>query len=329
MLDLSQPMQQDWETLKTTLINSYTALEQSDESALLAFNLSADGSSIAPPGQLDQEHEMNFTNDEGALINLIGDLTIPENATAPLHQALSKALHLTATAASHQPRAILLITNGRDTANNETLALREAQEAQLPIYVIAAGEQPDTSFLQQLAGFTGGRYYPPEKPVHEALTEIISQLKQTYRLEYTSPTPPDNALHTLSIATRTTAGNSNVSLEFRAYYPLDPLIAEISATSPDWPAPIILGSLASARGLITLQPKVLARGPIHSLNYIESARIAPRHVQIIYNNHHYIIRKLTTAHMARLNGRDFLRQPLADGDRLEMGDHILIFRQIT
>lgn len=203
-LDISGSMQgQPLSDAQQAATRFLDRLTPSDRAALLAFADTVD----LTPGQLNPQRERAFSPDKASLIDLIANLTA-EGAT-PLYDAAFKAVRLTA----QEPignRAVLLLTDGRDedgaggagsaVANAES-AIREANQANIPIFVIALGSEIDRSYLQRLALETGGTYQ--ETPNSAELTTLFQNvadlLKQQYVLTYESALPADGQTHRLSV----------------------------------------------------------------------------------------------------------------------------------
>jgi Mg-chelatase subunit ChlD len=297
VVDISQAMRDTLATLKTAITNLYGILEQSDESGIIAFSLLADGTAVnlgEPFPQLHPNREMAFTNDEGALINLANGLTVEESAGAPLYDALLKGIRMTAAQARYERRAVVLMTAGSDVNRNghapgsnvanADIAINEAQQLAIPVFAIGIGDQDGSSFLQGAATSSGGRYYhvADAGQTNQALADVVAQLKQSYRLHYTSAQAPDDTIHSLTVAVQTTLGAAEATVEYKARYPVTPVAREVTVVRPGQ-EPLPLEALTAVKGVVTIQPDVVAREAITAVNYyidgsqtaIFSARQAP------------------------------------------------------
>jgi hypothetical protein len=277
-----------FEELKTAVINLYPVLEPADSSGLFLVSLREDGSGVSmgpSVSQIDTNHERGFTNDEGALINLINAQSLDENAGSPLYDAIVKATRFTASQAEHERRAILLISDGIDTNRERTgsgsnfataeTALAEVQQLGVPIFTVGWGSQINAGYLQQLANATGAGYLQAASPDAPAqyLAAIIGQLKQSYRLSYRSQIMSDNNLHDVTVSF---ANEDNAApLQFRAYHPQEPQLRAITAVLPGGSAPITLSELTEVQGSVQLQPAIAARGEIRAVNYyLDGSQVA-------------------------------------------------------
>ncbi|HEX6385375.1 MAG TPA: FHA domain-containing protein [Anaerolineae bacterium] len=297
VVDLSESMRDDLPRLKDSLISLYDILEQIDESGVIAFSLRADGTGVSlaePFPQLDPMREMTFTNDEGALINLVHSLAIEEGDGAPVYDALVKGVRMAAVQARHERRAVILITDGSDAdrngnppgsnkANAET-AVREARQLSIPIFTVGIGPEADATFLEWAAANSGGAYWnvADANQVAPALATITAQLRQTYRLQYTASPPADDAIHAVTVGVRTDSATAEVTVEYKARYPIVPLVREVMA-GRQRQALQSLPALGTVKGTVIIEPDIVARGNVSAVNYyvdenqtaVFSAREAP------------------------------------------------------
>ncbi len=276
VLDSSGPMQPVFNDVRTAVINSYSTLDLTDQSGLLAFETAVNLDEPFP--QLNPQRELTFTNDGGALINLLNTLSPTENSATPLYDALLKGVRLTEIAAPTERRAVIVITNGVDQlpgssgsgstrAGSDTI-IQIARDQQIALFPIGLGGGVDTGLLQDMAAQTGGKFFPvaDASGITPAIGEVVRQLKQSYRLVYNAATEADNGLHELQVVAQTPQGVAQAAVSFKAYYPLTPVLrgvtvlAEDGATYAAENAPPLLGS-------VTITPDIVARGGLTAVTY--------------------------------------------------------------
>jgi len=287
VLDVSGPMQGLMPQVNTAVSNLYLALDQTDESAVITFASYADGTTVNVDNLqvLDPLREWGFTSDEGALQNLINAQRINPNAGTPLYDAVYKGVRLTASQAANTRRAIILLTNGADTSGgegtngsliaNENIVIEEARDFDVPIFTIGIGENVDTAFLQRAAILTGGTFNQVANRTvpDDALAAVVYQLKQAYRVTATAVTPPDNALHPLSITVSSSAGIGMETVDFQAFYPAIPQILDTQLRLANGEL-LSLENVRSANGTLTLMPQVVSRYPLTEVNYyVDDAQV--------------------------------------------------------
>jgi len=128
-----------------------------------------------------------LTPDRQLLSESIDRLTPGGNTS--LYDAIAQGL----TQLSLSPggtRALVVLTDGNDTASERLLSDDVAQAVQLavPIYAIGLGSDADTKVLQQFATETGGHYYsaPTGKDLTDAFRQISHQLGAEYQVSWLS-----------------------------------------------------------------------------------------------------------------------------------------------
>ncbi|KAA3664086.1 MAG: VWA domain-containing protein [Chloroflexi bacterium] len=280
VLDVSGPMQGIMPQVQTAVSNLYLALDQTDESAVITFAAYADGTTINVDKLqgLDPLREWGFTNDEGALQNLVNAQRIDPNAGTPLYDAVYKGVRLTTSQAANPRRAIVLLTNGADKSGgegtsgsliaNENIVIEEARDFNVPIFTIGIGENVDTAFLQRAAILTGGTFnhVASQTIPDDALAAVVYQLKQAYRVTATAVTPPDNAPHPLSITVSSSAGTGVQMVDFQAFYPAIPQILDTQLRLANGEL-LSLENVRSANGTLTFVPQIVSRHPLAEVNY--------------------------------------------------------------
>ena len=187
-------------------------LQKGDQAALVAFSNPVD----PDPGLLDPARELAFTTDLAPVYDLVEKLTA--NGSTQLYNASTKAVRMTAgLPAGH--RAVLLLTDGRNEPaeiGNPDEAIRLAQEANIPFFVIGLGDQIDETYLRRLASETGGLYRaaPRSSELAQLFADTAILLKTQYLLSYQSPLAPDGARHALTVRLNTAQGSTDSKIEF-------------------------------------------------------------------------------------------------------------------
>ncbi len=174
--------------------------------------------SVAPGDEIflirfsdDAELAQDFTDDHRRILRVIEDLK-PRGSTA-LYEAVLLGLQKVKSG-KHRKRALLLLTDGNDTASTVTFndVLTLARKSEVIIYALGIGhgekgsyghdilggilgrrdkDEVDMKVLNGLAGATAGRAFYLENAhaggrdlVDEAAAEVANELKQQYTLGY-------------------------------------------------------------------------------------------------------------------------------------------------
>jgi Ca-activated chloride channel family protein len=161
-----------------------------DEAALFTFDSRLD--EVAP-----------FTVDTRALQGALGEVD-PFGATS-LHDAVAEAARRAATRSSNRRRAVVVITDGLDTASRLTPAdvSAMASEIDVPVYVIATvlpiddpthqeslvsvgNPQPSNGTVEDLANWTGGGFFYASTPseTSKVSRQVITELREQYVLAF-------------------------------------------------------------------------------------------------------------------------------------------------
>ncbi len=206
VLDISGSMKgEPLAQAKTAAKRFVQRLGPHDRAALIAF---ADQVNLEGPfPQLDPTREHAFTADKEALYRVIDGLQA--GGATPLYDAVYKAVRL---AAQEPPgnRAVLLLTDGRDedgkggpgsNVADEDTPIREANRANVPVFVVGLGNKIDAAYLKRLAAETGGTYQqtPDATALEHLFQNVADLLKQQYVITYKSGVPADGKKHTLEI----------------------------------------------------------------------------------------------------------------------------------
>jgi VWFA-related protein len=161
-----------------------------DEAALLAFDSALH--EVAP-----------FTVDTRALQGALGEVD-PFGATS-LHDAIATAAKRAASRSPERRRAVIVITDGLDTASRMTPAAVSAiaSEIDVPVYVIATvlpidhpgregslitstGTVAEEGNVEDLANWTGGAFFYASAPsdTSAAARQVIAELREQYVIAF-------------------------------------------------------------------------------------------------------------------------------------------------
>ena len=129
-------------------------LSRGDEVALLSFT----SSSSPPVTEHRDRNGRRFTNDPDGFDAELRRLATTEGGGTPLYDAIITAVNFTVAHASNRNRAVLVFTDGDDTASSASLedAVRVANNNNVPLYTVALSGSTDLNVLTRLATATGG-----------------------------------------------------------------------------------------------------------------------------------------------------------------------------
>ena len=283
VLDVSGSMSDDIDALRVAAATLFdNVLTPSDESAIITFSTQADGSTIDlrdPFPQITSGREVNFTNDEGMLKNLVNSLMINEGDGTPLYDAIYKGARLALEDAGNDRRVVIVMTDGVDsdrqgvaergsTVYDRDDVITELREMNVPVFTVGLGDEIDSAFLQRVANTTGGTYQnaPQASDLARIFSEVAAGLKIKYDLALESSTVSDDGLHNLTIEARTPFGEASSATKYQANYPIVPRVQAVQAANPrqDFRA---LDTFESVKGSVTLQPRIEARDDIIGVDY--------------------------------------------------------------
>ena len=132
-------------------------LSSGDEVGLLAF---ADGGNLPydPVTAYADRSGNRFTMDPNGFDAALADLADQEGGGTPLYDSIIAAVNYTAQYANNSNRAVLVFTDGQDTASNSTEddAIGAATRRGIPLHTIALSQGVDLGVLSRLAGETEG-----------------------------------------------------------------------------------------------------------------------------------------------------------------------------
>ncbi len=150
-----------------------------------------------------------LTADKTLLKTGLEGLKTTEGGNTPLFDAMIKSVADIAAVPGNVTKAVIVLTDGRDTTSTQTeaQAIAAARAANIPIFSIGLGNPNDAASLdraslQRIADQTGGRVFFAEDPTALAgiFDELTAILADSYRLECAlSFNPPLTAAGTYKI----------------------------------------------------------------------------------------------------------------------------------
>lgn len=290
VFDVSGSMRDDIDALRAAAATLFdNVLAAGDESAIITFSTQADGTTVNladPFPQIVAGREVNFTNDEGMLKNLINGLVINEGDGTPLYDAIYKGARLAREDAANDRRVVIVMTDGVDsdrqgnvekgsTVYDRNSIIEELRQLNVPVFTVGLGDELDSAFLQRVANTTGGTYQnaPQASDLAGIFTEVAAGLKIKYDLALESRTVSDGGLHNLTVEARTPFGEVSGATQYLANYPIVPWVQGVQAANPrqDFRA---LDTFESVKGNVTLQPRIVARDDIIGVDYYVNDKLA-------------------------------------------------------
>lgn len=132
-------------------------LSSGDDVSLLAF-ASGGGLPHDPVTAYRSENGNRFTSDPDGFDGALAILADLEGGGTPLYDSIVSAVNYTEQHASNSNRAVLVFTDGQDTASKGSLedAISASKTRGIPLHTIALSTGVDLAVLSQLSGDTGG-----------------------------------------------------------------------------------------------------------------------------------------------------------------------------
>lgn len=134
----------------------------------------------------------DFTSDKTVLTNALDTLRTTEGGNTPLYDSMIKSVADLAAQPATRTKALIVLTDGRDTTSAQTSAqaITAARNANIPVFAIGLGNPNDAasldrSDLENIAAQTGGRVFFAEDPTALAgiFDELTAILADSYKLE--------------------------------------------------------------------------------------------------------------------------------------------------
>ena len=254
------------EDVKAAAHQFLDSLGPNDRVALLGFNTPLDFDTFDPAKEID------FTSDLDAVRAVVdGLVSIGESA---VYEAIYKGVLITVEEVADR-RAVIVMTDGYDTASREAIATADtpraaAKERGIPVFTVgvyspAFASDPD--YLNVLARETGGRYQDQEVgDLGTLFQNVVEQLRTEYHLTLHTDLEPDGKDHVLKIRVTTPQGVGEA--ERTVTYPAPPPIPRILRLQRD-----VNGVLqdveagAEMRGKVLLVPQISAENPLLRVEY--------------------------------------------------------------
>ena len=132
------------------------------------------------------------TSDKTALKAGLDSLRETEGGNTPLYDAMIKSVNDLAARPANLTKAVIVLTDGRDTTSAQTSAqaITAARDLDIPIFAIGLGNPNDPASLdrddlENIAAQTGGRVFFAEDPTALAgiFDQITAILADSYKLE--------------------------------------------------------------------------------------------------------------------------------------------------
>lgn len=134
----------------------------------------------------------DFTSDKTVLNDALDTLRETEGGNTPLYDAMIKSVTDLAAREATRTKALIVLTDGRDTTSVQTSeqAITAARDANIPVFAIGLGNPNDAASLdradlENIAAQTGGRVFFAEDPAALAgiFDELTAILADSYKLE--------------------------------------------------------------------------------------------------------------------------------------------------
>ena len=99
-----------------------------------------------------------FSSDTSAFFGALNSLADIEGGGTPLYDSSMTAVEYTDTYANNNNQAVIIFTDGKDTANSASLssAIQYAKQRNIPLHTVALSSGVDIGVLSRMAGETGG-----------------------------------------------------------------------------------------------------------------------------------------------------------------------------
>lgn len=150
-----------------------------------------------------------LTSDKTQVAQAIKSLK-PEGQQTALYDAVIEGIE---TLESQSGRRIMvLITDGKNKGGifKSDDVMKRLSEASIPIYPMGFGGVISVAELQKMAEISGGsaKILPSELELSKSFEELLSVLREQYRIRYISPLPADDKQHELRIMVNYGGGES-------------------------------------------------------------------------------------------------------------------------
>lgn len=218
VLDVSGSMNGDkLAQAKLAAISFIASLGPEDQAALLAFN-----DAVIPV--------VPMTSDHATLENGVNALQAGGDTAA--YDALYRAAEIIATVPTGSRRAVILLTDGADTASKRSarVAADVAKQSNAFVYTIGLGPDANDTVLKGMSEPTGGKYYnaPSGAELQGIYTAISMELSSQLLLKYNSSTRVERPYQLVNLVVKYTSKSGQVIIKAVRYRP--PIAAVIPST---------------------------------------------------------------------------------------------------
>jgi VWFA-related protein len=163
------------------------------------------------PAEIDEAHEVPFTNDRNALLNVVNFLherIETSGPGTPLYDAVIKAIRMAEATEPVGHRAVIVMTDGEDrgSVSEDSDTIQQASNARTPVFTVGLSNSGlDEQYLRRLAENTGGTYQMAQTPddFSSLFSNVLSMLRTQYVLTYESALPEDGQVHSVLVHVRT------------------------------------------------------------------------------------------------------------------------------
>lgn len=204
-------------------------LGKADQAAVIAFSDEVN----LDPASLDPERETAFSSNLDDAYSLVENLQA--GGKTELYNAVEKAVKLTSQLPPGH-RAVLVFTDGRnepaDVGDPES-PINLAKEANIPVFVIALGQDIDAPYLQRLATETGAYYSftPISSELVKVFNDMAGLLKTVYVMKYSSAITDGQAGHILQLRIGSSTGEGTYEITLPDLPEIKPTPTEVQPTS--------------------------------------------------------------------------------------------------
>lgn len=168
---------------------------------------------------------LGMSDDPAAVLSALANLTAQPKGQTALYDALSLTLSQ-ASRGKHQKRAVLLVSDGRDTASHRGLSelRRQVKESDVTIYTVTlvgrtSDAQPDyaaRAVLDELAGRSGGKARFPDnlQDFHASMVAVAVELRLRYTLGFVpAPSAKKDGWHEVKVKVDELRGEKGRSIK--------------------------------------------------------------------------------------------------------------------
>jgi VWFA-related protein len=201
----------------------------------------------------DQAEEIQILTEDKTLVTQAIQSLRPEGQYTALYDAIIKGHNLLKSQSGR--RIIVLITDGKDTGSGlfkSEDVMQELSTVSIPIYPMGFGNVNGNE-LKKMAELTGGsaKILPSVSELSQSFDEILSSLREQYKIRYVSSFPADDKKHDLLAMVNYGGGQEKAEYSFIAKS------SSISVTLPDLQPSQTVGGLVKFSPVIDWIPTLI------------------------------------------------------------------------